>query len=151
MLHFIWRFPFRHRGTPSHHPIRRCSFGFPMVFLWFGVPPWLWKPPYHSHKSPKIGRWSVQPLTIGPLWSSHKSVDGISRTMSPAVALSFRKSDLPGTSRAFAVAPPMHRGSSVAAQNSVEETAMPQLVPQVKPRSSIQHPNYHGFITNEQH
>ena len=35
----LWRFPFRHRATPSHHPFRTMGFSI-FKTNYFGVPPW---------------------------------------------------------------------------------------------------------------
>ena len=61
MWHFIWRCPFPHRGIPSHHPICRCSFGFPWFSYDLGYP--------HDYGNPHIIPISLQKLVCGR--SSH--------------------------------------------------------------------------------
>ena len=49
---------FHHGGTPSYHHYHPFWWDFPLNYSIFGVPPWLWKPPYieetQGTKSPNV-------------------------------------------------------------------------------------------------
>jgi hypothetical protein len=55
----IWRFPFRHGGTPVHNPLILLGFSItnhPAIKGYPHDPPWLWNPPIYPHINLLDGR-----------------------------------------------------------------------------------------------
>ena len=57
----IWRFPI-YGGTPINHPFVRWDFPWNKPSSYFGVAPWLWKPPIQTTSATSAMKW----LTISP-------------------------------------------------------------------------------------